>query len=258
MLNMLNFSRDFWADPSHTCARQNSTYSTFYGVWGHWGAQIQHFKGFGDSHVTEPLKMLNLSALMAWNPLKCWHWGAQIQHFKGLGASKATKPLKMLNLSALMGWNPLKCWICWICWISPGTFWADPFHQKSREKFNIFNIFNILRGLGPLRRSIQHFKGFGDMRVSKPLKMLNLSAPMAPNPLNIYLPITCWEKESIHRPAPARNFSLLKKWGHWGKISVVDRFLYPPRVCKVFLWGQKSFPRDFLSVVVVYVFSSLT
>ena len=45
---------------------------------------------------------------------------------------------------------------------------------------------------------------------------------------------------------------------HRGKISVVDMvflgFLYPPPAWKVFLWGQKSSPKDFLSVVVVYVF----
>ena len=29
-------------------------------------------------------------------------------------------------------------------------------------------------------------------------------------------------KESIRRPAPVRNFSLPKNWGHRGKISVVD------------------------------------
>ena len=31
-------------------------------------------------------------------------------------------------------------------------------------------------------------------------------------------------------------------------------FLYPPPVWKVFLLGQKSSPKDFLSVVVVYAF----
>ena len=34
-------------------------------------------------------------------------------------------------------------------------------------------------------------------------------------------------------------------------------FLYPPPARKVFLSGQKSSPKDFLLVVVVYVFSSL-
>ena len=29
-------------------------------------------------------------------------------------------------------------------------------------------------------------------------------------------------------------------------------FLYPPLAWKVFLWGQRSPPKDFLSVVVVY------
>ena len=34
---------------------------------------------------------------------------------------------------------------------------------------------------------------------------------------------TCWEKETIHRPAPVQNFSLQKENGvHRGKISVVD------------------------------------
>ena len=32
-----------------------------------------------------------------------------------------------------------------------------------------------------------------------------------------------WEKESVHRPAPVRNFSFCRKnGGHRGKISVVD------------------------------------
>ena len=33
-------------------------------------------------------------------------------------------------------------------------------------------------------------------------------------------------------------------------------FLYPPPAWKVFLLGQKSSPKDFLSVVVVYAFFS--
>ena len=73
-----------------------------------------------------------------------------------------------------------------------------------------------------------------------------------------------WEKEAVHHPAPVQNFSLQEKKGvHKGKISVTDvvflvfiGFLYPPPAWKVFLWGQKSSPNDFLSVV-VYVFSSL-
>ena len=51
-----------------------------------------------------------------------------------------------------------------------------------------------------------------------------------------------WEKESIHRPAPAQNFSLQKKGCPLRKISVVDTvvlvligFLYPPPAWKVFL-----------------------
>ena len=71
-----------------------------------------------------------------------------------------------------------------------------------------------------------------------------------------------WEKESMHRPAPVKNFLLPQKnGGHRGKISVVDMaflvfigFLYPPLAWKVFLCGQKSSPKDFLSVVVVYAF----
>ena len=62
-----------------------------------------------------------------------------------------------------------------------------------------------------------------------------------------------------------RTFLCRKKFpkngGHRGKISVVDMvslvsigFLYPPPAWKVFLLGQKSSPKDFLSVVVVYVF----
>ena len=71
-----------------------------------------------------------------------------------------------------------------------------------------------------------------------------------------------WGKESIHRLAPVQNFSLPRKNGvHREKISVVDMvflvfigFLYPPPAWKVFLLGQKSSPKDFLSVVVVYAF----
>ena len=55
-----------------------------------------------------------------------------------------------------------------------------------------------------------------------------------------------------------------KNGGHRGKISVVDMaflvfigFFYPPLAWKVSLCGQKSAPNDFLSVVVVYVLSSL-
>ena len=54
-------------------------------------------------------------------------------------------------------------------------------------------------------------------------------------------------------------FAEKKIGGHRGKISVVDivflifiGFLYSPPAWKVFLWGQKSSPKFFLSVVVVY------
>ena len=47
-------------------------------------------------------------------------------------------------------------------------------------------------------------------------------------------------EETIHHPAPVTNFSLKKKRGHRGKISVVDMvslvftgFLYPPLAWKV-------------------------
>ena len=52
-----------------------------------------------------------------------------------------------------------------------------------------------------------------------------------------------------------------KNGGRRGKISAVDMVflvfrgtLYPPLTWKVFLWGQISSPKDFLSVVVVYAF----
>ena len=58
-----------------------------------------------------------------------------------------------------------------------------------------------------------------------------------------------------------RTFLCRKNGVHRGKISVVDMvflvfigFLYPPPAWKVFLSGQKSSPKDFLSVVVVYAF----
>ena len=62
----------------------------------------------------------------------------------------------------------------------------------------------------------------------------------------------------------SRTFLCRKKMGSTEEIfSVVDMvflvfigFLYPPLAWKVFLWGQKSSPKDFLSVVVVYAFSS--
>ena len=64
-----------------------------------------------------------------------------------------------------------------------------------------------------------------------------------------------WEKESIHRPAPVQNFSLQKKmgsteerfrWWIWVFLVFIG-FLYPPPAWKVFLLGQKSSPKDFLS-----------
>ena len=67
-----------------------------------------------------------------------------------------------------------------------------------------------------------------------------------PGPLPVFknqVGTPSWEKESIHRPAPAQNFSLQKKNGvHRGKTSVADMvflvfigFLYPPPAWKVFL-----------------------
>ena len=86
-----------------------------------------------------------------------------------------------------------------------------------------------------------------------------------------------WEKESTYYPALVKIFFCQKNGGHRGKISVVCIYiyiytciyiyirveksfvvfigpLYPPPAWKVFLSGQKSSPKDFLSVVVVYVF----
>ena len=76
---------------------------------------------------------------------------------------------------------------------------------------------------------------------------------------------TRWEKETIHRPAPVQNLSLQKKMG-----ATEERFrwwIWFPGFYRVFVstTGLESFslrpessPKDFLSVVVVYVFSSLT
>ena len=63
-------------------------------------------------------------------------------------------------------------------------------------------------------------------------------------------------------PCSSAELFLAEKNGvHRGKISVVDMvswfligFLYPPPTWKVSLSGQKSSPKDFLSVVVVYAF----
>ena len=60
-----------------------------------------------------------------------------------------------------------------------------------------------------------------------------------------------WEKESIHRPAPVRNFFLPKKnGGHRGKISVVDMaflvfigFLYSPPGLESFSLRPEKFPK---------------
>ena len=69
--------------------------------------------------------------------------------------------------------------------------------------------------------------------------------------------------EKNHTPpcSSAELFFAEKNGVHRGKISVVDMvflvfigFLYPPPAWKVFLSGQKSSPKDFLSVVVVYAF----
>ena len=66
-----------------------------------------------------------------------------------------------------------------------------------------------------------------------------------------------------HTPpcSSAELFFAEKNGVHRGKISVVDMvflifigFLYPPPAWKVFLSGQKSSPKDFFSVVVVYAF----
>ena len=66
-----------------------------------------------------------------------------------------------------------------------------------------------------------------------------------------------------HTPpcSSAELFFAEKNGVHRGKISVVDMlflvfigFLYPPPAWKVFLSGQKSSPKDFLLVVVVYAF----
>ena len=72
-----------------------------------------------------------------------------------------------------------------------------------------------------------------------------------------------WEKESIHRPAPVH--SLQEENGvHRGKILVVAMallvfvaFLYPPPAWKVFLWDQKSSPKDFFRWWLCTLFSSL-
>ena len=59
----------------------------------------------------------------------------------------------------------------------------------------------------------------------------------------------------------AELFFAEKNGVYRGKISVVDivflvfiGFLYPPPAWKVFLLGEKSSPKDFLSVAVVYAF----
>ena len=50
---------------------------------------------------------------------------------------------------------------------------------------------------------------------------------------------------------------LRKDFGGGYGFLVFIGFLYPPPAWKVFLWGQKSSPKDFFLVVVVYLFSSL-
>ena len=76
------------------------------------------------------------------------------------------------------------------------------------------------------------------------------------------------KKESIHHPAPVQNFSLPKKRGHRGKISVVDMvflvfigFLCPPPAWKVFFEARKVPQKIFVFFFgggSVCFFSSLT
>ena len=72
--------------------------------------------------------------------------------------------------------------------------------------------------------------------------------------------VNFWVKESIHRPAPLRNLSLPKEHGEpqrkdfggrYGSFGFY-RFLYRPPAWMFFLGGQKSSPKDFPLVVVVW------
>ena len=72
----------------------------------------------------------------------------------------------------------------------------------------------------------------------------------------------CWEKESIHCPAPVQNFSLPKKVGAteerfrwWIWVSWFSRgFCIYHRPGKFFFKARKVLQKEYLSVVVVYAF----
>ena len=73
-----------------------------------------------------------------------------------------------------------------------------------------------------------------------------------------------WETENIHRLAAVRNFSLPKKWGHRGKISVVDMaflifigLLHLPPAWKVFFEARKVLQMIFFPWWSCMLFSSL-
>ena len=73
--------------------------------------------------------------------------------------------------------------------------------------------------------------------------------------------LTAGKKKAYTALLQCRTFLCRKNGVHRGRISVVDMvflvfigFWYPPPAWKVFLFGQKSSPNDFLSVVVVYAF----
>ena len=74
-------------------------------------------------------------------------------------------------------------------------------------------------------------------------------------------PLSLGKRKHTPPCSRAELFFAGKNGFHRGKISVVDMaflafigFWYPPPAWKVFLFGQKSSPKDFLSVVVVYAF----
>ena len=84
--------------------------------------------------------------------------------------------------------------------------------------WNVRQTFNILRGLGPMGRW-KSFKGFGAADASKPLKMLNFSAPSVPNPLKYRICWICWISPGGRPfPTPARkNSTYSTVWGVWGQ-----------------------------------------
>ena len=151
---------------------------------------------------------------------------------------------------------------------------SEPQSQKSHVQYQI--IFWTCRGRYPIkqglwgkshqkfhpkvRQNLCHRSSLGHPFLSAPSgRKIHFSSSDSPQGLFMFGMLG---KRKHTPPCPREELFFAEKMGgHRGKISVVDMeflvfigFLYPPPAWKVFLWGQKSSPKDFLLVVVVYAF----